>query len=158
MKKSMYNRARSLIRDDSYYTCTQHPLVSVESIEQLSYGEKPSGLWYARGATWLSYAHANEMTDWLDNYRYVYELELNHKLITNDFTEYAFDVAGMEAAGFMDVDWSRIAHKYAGVWVDLSTYDNDFDRHHTWVKFWDIDSGCIWKNAGVKSIKLITEL
>ena len=122
---------------------------------------KPEGLWYAHGDAWVEWAEGN-IPESLEESHYLYEVQLHPKQILTLSTKpmlKAFDSAfkakniyGFDFAGeYSQVDWPDVATGWAG--IEIIPWQR-YPRP-PWYNSWDVASGCVWGEQGVKSIKLL---
>jgi|SRR5210317_20152 len=123
---------------------------------------KPKGLWYAAGTSWMDWIES-EMPDWkykkdTKDLLHVHKLEINQNAIIQlqtkrDVIEFEeeYGVEPSYGASVL-IDWEHVAKKYAG--IECIPYFYGL-RDRVWYNIWDVPSGCIWSNRGIKSIKLI---
>lgn len=121
--------------------------------------DKPNGLWYGCGDTWLKWMKLY-MPKWLDDVNYVYELEID---TDNEFMEFitnAKEFKKFEDEFWKSRLWKRLFRKngedrefidwglFAGAGgggIEICPYLWDFRMSTSmWYYSWDVASGCIW--------------
>jgi len=117
---------------------------------------KPRGLWYGFGASWLDWIKS-EMPHWERDYMHVIEINPDKILTINSREELdLFTKKYTAGSGVIElIDWVRVANDYSG--IEIPTYISSARMEVDWYYPWDVESGCIWNSDGIKSIKLIND-
>ena len=121
-------------------------------------GFKPRGLWYAMGNEWWDWMEYN-MPKWVDDYNFVFKLELHEDMILklgHDMSLSEFEQKyGIEKYGgdvVSDINWFKVQldlmkkNKYGIEVID------PFGFIGSWIRPWDISSGCVWGEKAIKDI------
>jgi hypothetical protein len=125
---------------------------------QIKDGFKPRGLWYAIGTEWWDWVN-NEMPHWVDNYNFVFKLELHEDMILklgHDMSFIEFEERyGINKYGdgvVSDINWFKVQ-------ADLMKENkwgieiiSPFGMIGHWLRPWDISSGCVWGKKAIKDI------
>lgn len=127
-------------------------------VKQSRYGDfKPKGLWYAIGTEWIDWVRS-EMPHWEGDM--IYKIELNPSKILyirnrNELLSFSnqYSVINQDSDIMGSIDWKSVAEKYSG--IEISPYQHDLRYNITWYYTWDVASGCIWKEDGIKSINRV---
>lgn len=153
-----------------FYSLTEHE-TSLFNNEQQYTHFKPRGFWFAQGDEWLQ--HMKKTNFRINNYNYLYELELNHDelLFIHNlkdlyyFTKQFCASKSKEECWYLDWDLVVKTTKASGVLISpnlkaiLKKYKkesfSEYFKGMDWYLTWDIASGAIWNKKGVKSIKLV---
>ena len=124
---------------------------------------KPKGLYYSFGNEWINWVEYS-MPQWLSQYPYTHKIEIDRSKILvlgkdisyNDFDEKYGDFK----YSFNDKVPGGI--KWLKVMIDLKKQDKHgieidcpFGPIGSWLRTWDVPSGCIWGKRAIKSIKRI---
>jgi len=128
-------------------------------------GQKPNGVWYGCGDSWLKWI-AREMPRWLTRVNYVYEIEVDHEFMYiikdaerfKDFEgEFWARAPWQEKAphtgpvdGYYEmIDWPIMATVgYDG--IEICPYLSEFRMSTSkWYYPWDVASGCIWDSEAL---------
>lgn len=109
---------------------------------------KPVGFWFAQGADWLKFIDGK-----MPNIaKHAHQLDLNWDRVIKVDKD---SLAGFESKYGVDgpdgrlIDWRKVAEDWGGVWVKLDGIESD------WTKGWDLSSGAIWENSGLKNSKYL---
>jgi hypothetical protein len=124
---------------------------------------KPKGLWYACGDSWTEFSKG--AWDRVEG-NYLYELELGDNVLqisTKEELDQFIDRFLVPGQFGKVLDWKKVQDEgYAG--VEICPYNwtaraNSLEGNprFEWYYPWDVASGCIWDNSGVKDIKLLAE-
>lgn len=138
-----------------------------------SKGNKPRGLWYAKGFEWIDLLIENIGGIFpLAKYTRLYEIEVTDKVlklidekdaiqftkeygVKTDFDKEYFDER------YSEIDWKKVAKNYSGIELStqlaLNSHFTKRKRILQWTSGWDIGSGCIWDKSGIDKITLIME-
>jgi hypothetical protein len=123
---------------------------------------KPRGLWYAIGTEWIDWTRDN-MPEWETDYAHrahVDEskiLRLGHDMTIQEFeSRFGAEHETIETAPVCTaIHWWKVkaykGAKYAGIEVM-----HPWGGIGSWLRTWDVSSGCIWNPAAIKSIETIT--
>jgi hypothetical protein len=109
---------------------------------------KPVGFWFAQGADWLKVVDQKMPI----TAKHAHQLDLNWDRIIKVDKD---SLAGFESKYGVDgpdgrlIDWRKVAEDWGGVWVKLDGIESD------WTKGWDLSSGAIWENSGLKNSKYL---
>lgn len=119
---------------------------------------KPKGLWYAIGTEWIDWVK-NEMPHWEGDYLYKIEVNPSKILFIKNKEELLsfssrYSVINQDSDLMGAIDWKSVAEKYSG--IEISPYQFNLKYNITWYYTWDVASGCIWKQDGIKNIKRIS--
>jgi len=121
-------------------------------------GFKPRGLWYALGSEWWDWME-REMPKWIDDYNFVFKLELHEDMILklgHDISHSEFEeLYGIIKYGddvVSDINWFKVQldlmkeNKYG---IEIIA---PFGFIGSWLRPWDIPSGCVWGEKAIKDI------
>jgi hypothetical protein len=130
-------------------------------------GAKPSGLWYecqdGSSTSWKEFCEFG-LTGGANRYDSSYNVILNDYEILFIPDEHHFDKfvemyttphpADPDGDKGFDpvIDWPKVAEHYAGIEICpyLSSKRNDDDAF--WYYGWDVASGCVWDQSGIKEL------
>jgi hypothetical protein len=166
------------VRPDQRITLTSEPIRSTYStMGDLRAGDKPAGLWYACGRSWIEWLQW-EMPHWGENTNYIYSLHLGSTgilyiksggeldLFTEKYKLRLVDMSDREhllACTFggypQQIDWPRVAHDYPGG-IEICPYiqSHRLGGGSRWYYGWDVASGCIWgPKTGLTGLTLIAK-
>jgi GNAT superfamily N-acetyltransferase len=125
---------------------------------------KPKGLWYSLGDSWANYVFYS-YPQRSSEYCCLHKIEVSDKVLRLDtiekcyqFTDkYGFTIHNPYFVNDPNIAWDRVALDYSGIeitkpheWSRISD-----SRKLFWMYGWDVPSGCIWNQDGIKSIKLL---
>lgn len=118
---------------------------------------KPQGLWYACGSEWVEWLQ-NEMPDWYDESRYLYEVDVDDSMMavlrtTADVDSFDHKYA-INRHGYQ-VNWTKVARSYTG--IEICPYQRKLRHTLSWYNPWDVASGCVWSAHAIRSVSLIYE-
>ena len=129
-------------------------------------GPKPEGLWYecqdGSAMTWRDFC----TTSMSSGYKY----DSTYNVILNDYEilfipdEYHFekfykmysvnhpaDPSGARGFDKM-IDWPKVASHYAGIEICPYLINKRNDEDSFWYYGWDVASGCVWNDTGIKEL------
>lgn len=120
---------------------------------------KPDGFWYSVGNSWSKWIRSEGM-DWLDDYNYLYSVEVNYNKIIKlnsikkikDFTKkYKVKTSNK----FISISWDKVAKDYDG--IEFSPYFKkslEFSEDILWYNTIDVASGVVWNTKSITSFDL----
>lgn len=165
-----YDELRNTADQHENVVMSKQPIKKLQFRKQVSYGDtKPHGLWYAKGASWIDFVEASEMTAWKGSHLYSLEinkdkiciLDTQEKMI-NFTKEYGKLPTYYSDPEFrkkfkptlldMRIDWKKVSQQYSG--IEIPNYFPEM-RKLGWYSTWDVESGCVWFPEAIKSIKHI---
>lgn len=123
--------------------------------------QKPKGLWYGFGDSWLNWVR-NEMPEWESDYLFHLKVDQSKVLRLSTYDElikfskeYKLVDSNLPAFGFdtMGIDWIEVSKKYSG--IEIVPYIFKARLELSWYYSWDVASGCIWNNDAIVSLKNI---
>lgn len=119
-------------------------------------GGKPLGFWYATGAAWIEKVYCDRwgIGQWL------YELAVDpSRILRITDLDAAANLWAALGAGREKIDWRALQRLYAGVEVDVAPRDCDINNDRpppwSWLRGWDVTSGCIWDRAALRAVRLL---
>ena len=125
---------------------------------------KPKGLWYAFNYEWASWVY-HEMPRYARDYDYVHKIEVTDKVLSLDTIDKCIEFTkryGIEQAWgnhpIYKIDWIKVAKDYSGIEVTQPYKWSRIHEHEYtlwWLYGWDVGSGCVWNEDGIKSIELV---
>ena len=130
---------------------------------------KPKGLWYSFGNDWIDWVKYN-MPEWEENYPYTHKIEIDRSKILvlgEDISYLEFEEKyGDYTYCYDSYSWDERkvprGIKWLKVMLDLRKQDKHgieidcpFGPIGSWLRTWDVPSGCIWGKRAIKSIKRI---
>ena len=133
-----------------------------DTMQPIKAAWKPRGLWYAIGTEWIDWTRDN-MPEWETDYahRALVDtskiLRLGHDMTIQEFEHrFGAEYQTIETAPVcLAIHWWKVkaykGAKYAGIEVV-----HPWGGIGSWLRTWDISSGCIWNPAAIKSIETIT--
>lgn len=140
----------------------------VEDREQETFAtEKPYGLWYSLGSSWIKYlaleSKARGEADkfmWSDtrlsHITHIYDMEINDSILKIHGRKQFLDFQKKYGVKSKDaILWRRVASKWDGIEIrsnacpDISEYD--------WFDWFGLSSGVIWNKKGVKKFTLLKQ-
>ena len=123
-------------------------------------GQKPKGLWYGCGDSWIEWIKLNMPGSFLEKANYLYEVKLGEEIIQissddefdNFQSEFGFPLGKRGPA----INWKEIQEQeYNG--IEICPYNWERRMKSDWYYPWDVASGCIWNLSGVSDIVLLAE-
>lgn len=159
--KSLINFAQKLRKNQNILCSDEVFNGADDDYQHRSFSKKPRGLWYAHGNSWIKYL-VNEEHPWADkrlfqtNWVYSFKLgdsvlALEHKDIPKFEKKYADKTRDK-------INWYAVAKEYDGIDIKYTERMSCSLKYNSyWLWGWDVGSGCIWNNKGIKSFKLIKE-
>jgi hypothetical protein len=132
---------------------------------------KPVGLWYSFGKQWFDYAKREDFR----LTKYTYKLNITDcNILTIDNVEkfedfekkygYAKFYGNIISKNYeIIIDWAKVASDYDGIEIynpkDYTALEDLPNSSHiqkfgNWYYYWDIGSGCIWKQCKINLDKL----
>lgn len=131
---------------------------------------KPKGLWYGFGTSWIDWVRS-EMPEWEKDYSNVFLLEINENSVLqlgskSDLIEFTkkYSPSHNNSSGQIKdisyfeknmIDWSLVSKDYSGIEINPYIYSARMNELTNWYYPWDVASGCIWNQDGIKSIKKV---
>lgn len=132
--------------------------------EQDNDNYKPKGLWYAFNYEWADWVY-REMPRWAGHYDFVHKIEVTDKVLRLDTIDKCLEFTkryGIYERGSLpptyQIDWIQVAKDYSGIEVTQPyKWSRILEHEYTlwWLYGWDVGSGCVWNEDGVKSIELV---
>lgn len=128
-------------------------LVYEPQVQDSEPSQKPLGLFYSYGTTWIDWIKYNE-PDWMTED--VYYMDIRGGNIKKIHTIEEMNSFGEEYGeklrnNIISIDWKRVSEEYDG--IEIGEWHEDYFRalnyHKLWYQSWDIGQGCIW-GKGVK--------
>ena len=138
----------------------EEEIVPKDVSQSLSNSFKPRGLWYAIGTDWIDWVRDN-MPDWETDHTFKLELDDSKILHLGKDMSYA-EFEQLFGADFFpsnygdytdasNIKWWKVkaynGGKYSGIEIE-----NPGGDIGSWLRTWDISSGCIWRANAVKNI------
>lgn len=141
---------------------THSPIVNFHDVVKQNSWLKPNGLWYSIGDTWREWC-ASEEPDWIREKDYVYEITLGEKILVLSTEQEVKDFAvkylqikcRAQGIDIKHIDWEKVAKRYNGIEINPYFYSLRHEMHLTWYNGWDVPGGCIWREAGIREIRLV---
>lgn len=135
------------------FIMSEEELINFRNEPNQGVNDKPNGLWYAVGSSWIDWVKDN-MPEW--EYDNVFSVELDPSKIIklsshDDIMEFTSRYK-KNYHGFIMIDWGKVSQDYSG--IEISPYIWKA-RKLNWYYTWDVASGCIWNQDAIKSIKKI---
>tara|TARA_Y100000310_G_C20212904_1_gene592166 strand:+ start:27 stop:581 length:555 start_codon:yes stop_codon:yes gene_type:complete len=143
----------------------------VEDVPQVSgfsqqVGRKPNGLWYeCQGSSdmgWKTFCDTGLSTKYSKRYDSTYNVVLDDYYILFIPDIHYFDkftkMYGIPHPVFPRdpeenlINWPKVAEHYSG--IEICPYIAD-RREVTWYYGWDVASGCIWSQQGIKELRKV---
>tara|TARA_R110002020_G_scaffold287847_1_gene503409 strand:+ start:223 stop:744 length:522 start_codon:yes stop_codon:yes gene_type:complete len=137
---------------------SEEEIITPRNTLQKKEGFKPRGLWYALGSEWWDWME-REMPKWIDDYNFVFKLELHEDMILklgHDISHSEFEeLYGIVKYGdgvVSDINWFKVQldlmkeNKYG---IEIIA---PFGSIGSWLRPWDISSGCVWGEKAIKDI------
>lgn len=122
---------------------------------------KPYGLWYGIGTEWIDWVRFN-MPEWespnlfeiIVDESNILKIETPKEL--EEFTR-AFRDKSPKSLEFNEyvfsINWSAVASFFAGIEISPYHHSMRMNNYTSWYYTWDVASGCIWDESGIKEIK-----
>ena len=149
------------LEEGKRYSVSSKPIESMRDTSGvLKDNFKPVGLWYACGDEWVDWLES-EMQNWLADVKYVYEVVPNLPRILeldteNDVRAFGDQYGVPGYRGAVDViDWKSVGRLCDGIEICPYQWSLRMERETGWYYPWDVASGCIWRPAGLKSLRLV---
>lgn len=131
-------------------------LINKKMKHNIYYPDKPNGLWFGIGNSWLNWMISEDFK--YTEYNYIYELEFDKNKILKIDNENKFKkfeeqfllktdkkplTLSYKTNTFMgSIDWEKVSSQYNG--IEISPYFYQFRLSHLWYYGWDCASGCLW--------------
>ena len=139
------------------YQPERKPLNIIPQVQRT--GSKPFGLWYSVGDEWLQWCKAENFR--VDCLAITYRLTVNDGAILRLTTEQ--EIREFSAQFLLrdtpwqtwDINWPRVAEKWAGIEIAPYQYGCRFNAALRWYSGWDVASGCIWDQHGLDSWQIL---
>lgn len=118
------------------------------------YNKPPNSFWYAIGSSWLDWCEVEEMTDWLEEGKYIYSINFDRnkvKTLSSESQLYEFDQKYGYSSGknFRCINWIRfIAENRHIHGIELNPYYKYLPGLE-WNLSWDVPSGAIWDTSTI---------
>lgn len=146
--------ALKLIEDGDRITMLKSAIELNASYDQPSLNPaKPNGIWYAFGGEWI------EMTiddPSMANFRgeFIYQLNLSGKNIKILVEKSIGEFDTHYKLGKL-IDWTKVSADYDG--VELVVEPDSLKSAYSWLRGWDLRSGCIWNTSSIGAEQVISE-
>ena len=127
--------------------------------------DKPKGIWYAFGDTWLKWVK-DECPEIIGYYPVRYEVDITscnvlkidslERLVAFTMEFQDIHSFGSNPCGVEKVDWKFVAECYDGIEINpVPGLSYGLDKGVLWLASWDFASGCIWNvdKIGLKRIE-----
>ena len=116
---------------------------------------KPRGLWYAFGTEWIDWVRSN-MPEWERSHLHRVEIDYSHVLrlgrdMSMEDFERKYGHSRWMKGVITDIDWAKLA---ASGWHGIEI-ENPWGEMGSWIRTWDISSGCIWNPKAIITISKI---
>lgn len=132
---------------------------------RLRHGEKPAGLWYGMGASWIGYCGFMpiKMRPHLHVVETVSEavLRISSKDELDQFHE-EYAIAPQTEYERPSPDWGRVSERWAGIELDMDPGEissksswEEYRSGPEWARRFSVASGCVWHRRGVFSVRRI---
>jgi hypothetical protein len=121
---------------------------------QPSANDKPAGLFYAIGPSWLDFCR-EVLPSFEREHHYRLTLDRARLLVIDSEADVRAFSREFGAAG-TNIDWRRVAASGAGG-IEVSQYFGlgRMDSHVTWNYSWDVPSGVVWDEAVILGAEMI---
>jgi hypothetical protein len=135
------------------------------------YPYKPAGLWYALNDDWKQFYQQNlhkferkifttEPNGYIiPGYKYMYEIEVDMTQIclikeVQDVRVFHRKYCTKNGSNPMGIDWDKVIEYYSGIEIHNCQilHENVIIYAIQWLKYWGVDSGCIWDLKAMKTI------
>ena len=124
-------------------------------------GSKPEGLWYecqdSSTVDWIEFCTTGGMGDLAASYDSSYDVILNDYQILfitskHDFKKFEkmYGIHNKSYPEEVKIDWPKVASHYDG--IEICPYRNDMRMESDWYYGWDVASGCVWNESGIKEL------
>jgi len=121
-------------------------------------GSKPFGLWYGMGSSWIKWC-LTEMPHWLSKYVYAIELDTSQILMMNSEQDLLKFTGKFYSEGYSsDINWATVAEQYNGIEINPYIWESRLSIKTRWYYAWDVASGCVWNNASILDITLLSDI
>jgi hypothetical protein len=129
-------------------------------------GPKPSGFWYecqdGSSETWKEfctlgmskgYQYDSTYNVVLEDYNILFIPDEHHfeKFYKMYSVNHPADPYGSKGYDKM-IDWPKVAEHYAGIEICPYLSSKRMDDDSFWYYGWDVASGCVWSNEGIKEL------
>ena len=129
-------------------------------------GSKPAGLWYecqdGSGDTWeefcttgfsKGYQYDSTYNIILNDYNILFIPDIHHfeKFAKMYSVNHTADPDGAKGFDKM-IDWPNVAKHYAGIEICPYLWAKRDDDDSFWYYGWDVASGCVWDQSGIKEL------
>jgi len=126
---------------------------------------KPEGLWYGCGTTWLDWLEREGHEPDPEEYQ-IWSLKIDMskiKSITSEkelqrFSYMYADYSQYSGRGPTTMDWSRASQKFSG--IECCPYpvgESEMINKFIWYVAIDVSSGCIWDTSAITNSMLVAE-
>jgi hypothetical protein len=129
---------------------------TVKQDQNRSWTWKPLGLWYGIGTSWIDWVES-DMPEWKKEHIHRIEINYSNVLRLNvDMQQKQFeDKYGIVEKGetvIYKIDWEAVEKDG---WWGIEIIDPWGDVG-SWIRTWDVSSGCIWDKRAIKKIEKIS--
>ncbi len=139
---------------ESRLIMTEDTTINFREFNNQKIGNKPKGLWYGIGVSWIYWVR-NEMPDW--EYDNIFKIDLNESnMLMIDTLEklHSFhEEFGVKTHVFTQIDWEKVSNSYGG--IEISPYMWEARMKLDWYYGWDVASGCVWNKNVIQNIEKI---
>ena len=119
---------------------------------------KPNGVWYAFGTTWLETIMDSSMHQYRSSKHRIFQIENNGANIFSIVDPAQLENFHNQFKKENDnnsIDWNKVAANYDAFEIHLDP--DNFSSKYKWLRGWDIPSGCIWKPSKFKYQRIANE-
>ena len=146
--------------DDKIIMSTEEEIIPKDVSQSPSNSFKPRGLWYAIGTEWVDWVRGN-MPEWESDHIYKIELDDSKILHLGEDMSYA-EFEQLFGADFFTSNYGDYKSPSNIKWWKVKAYDggkysgieikDPWGDIKSWLRTWDISSGCIWRANAIKNI------
>jgi len=147
--KTKHNNSRVIMNSEKEISFKDQPNQSI--------GQKPKGLWYGIGTSWVDWVRS-EYPSHEGDYIHLIDVDLNKIKVIKTYKELVeFNKQYSEGRDFLGeaINWVKVAKTYDG--IEIAPYIYEGRMEIDWYYNWDVASGCIWRENAIKSIKNLND-
>jgi len=113
---------------------------------------KPQGIWYGCGLEWVEWLLSNDapVGDW------IYSVEITSAVLRLTTADEVLAFSREYGVGGSNVDWRRVAERWAGIEICPYQWELRYRPETGWYSPWDVASGCIWDERGIRALDLLS--
>lgn len=119
---------------------------------------KPVGLWYGVGSSWLSWCSVNDIR--ARRIRHLYRVTPPENMLRisthTEMLDFQAEYGIPEDGPVWKIHWQRVATNFDGIEIAPYQYAARISGA-PWYSGWDVASGCVWRGARVEYLGKVEE-